>query len=62
MPAVISISNLIKICASGLQALKRINPEIRKGKMFALLTPDLRVAKAPGYGSYQGNETKPKAP
>ncbi len=40
MPPVISISNLIKIYASGLQALKNINLEIRKGEIFALLGPN----------------------
>src|SRR5450755_1644455 len=40
MTAVISISNLTKSYASGLQALKGINLEIRKGEIFALLGPN----------------------
>ena len=40
MPPIISISNLTKTYASGLQALKRIDLEIRKGKIFALLGPN----------------------
>ena len=40
MPPVISISNLTKVYASGLQALKSINLEIRKGEIFALLGPN----------------------
>jgi ABC-2 type transport system ATP-binding protein len=40
MPAVLSISNLTKVYASGLQALKPINLEIRKGEIFALLGPN----------------------
>src|SRR5476649_2440464 len=40
MMAVISISNLTKSYASGLQALKGINLEIRKGEIFALLGPN----------------------
>ena len=40
MPAVISISNLTKTYASGVQALKRIDLEIRKGEIFALLGPN----------------------
>jgi ABC-2 type transport system ATP-binding protein len=37
---VISISNLTKSYASGLQALKRIDLDIRKGEIFALLGPN----------------------
>src|SRR5690606_20984077 len=37
---IISISNLTKTYASGLQALKNINLEIRKGEIFALLGPN----------------------
>jgi ABC-2 type transport system ATP-binding protein len=37
---IISISNLTKTYASGLQALKRINLDIRKGEIFALLGPN----------------------
>ena len=37
MTPVISISNLTKSYASGLQALKGINLEINKGEIFALL-------------------------
>jgi ABC-2 type transport system ATP-binding protein len=40
MPAVLAISNLTKTYASGLQALKPINLEIRKGEIFALLGPN----------------------
>jgi ABC-2 type transport system ATP-binding protein len=40
MPAVISISNLTKTYASGLQALKSVDLEIRKGEIFALLGPN----------------------
>src|SRR6187551_2024565 len=40
MTAVLSISNLTKSYASGLQALKGINLEIRKGEIFALLGPN----------------------
>ena len=40
MPAVISISGLTKTYASGLQALKNVNLEIRKGEIFALLGPN----------------------
>jgi ABC-2 type transport system ATP-binding protein len=40
MPPVISISNLTKTYASGFQALKNIDLEIRKGEIFALLGPN----------------------
>jgi ABC-2 type transport system ATP-binding protein len=40
MPSVISISKLTKTYASGLQALKRVDLEIRKGEIFALLGPN----------------------
>jgi ABC-2 type transport system ATP-binding protein len=40
MPPIIAISNLTKTYASGLQALKRIDLEIRKGEIFALLGPN----------------------
>ena len=40
VPAVISISGLTKIYASGLEALKRVDLEIRKGEIFALLGPN----------------------
>src|SRR5882672_8032642 len=40
MPAIISISNLTKTYASGLQALKSVSLEIRKGEIFALLGPN----------------------
>jgi ABC-2 type transport system ATP-binding protein len=39
-PPVISISKLTKTYASGLQALKSTNLEIRKGEIFALLGPN----------------------
>ncbi|MFO1464272.1 MAG: ABC transporter ATP-binding protein [bacterium] len=40
MSAVISVSNLSKVYASGFQALKEVNLEIRKGEIFALLGPN----------------------
>ena len=40
MQPVISVSNLSKTYASGLQALKDINLEIRAGEIFALLGPN----------------------
>jgi ABC-2 type transport system ATP-binding protein len=40
MPPIISISNLTKTYASGLQALTSIDLEIRKGEIFALLGPN----------------------
>ena len=40
MPPIISITNLTKTYASGLQALKTIDLEIRKGEIFALLGPN----------------------
>jgi ABC-2 type transport system ATP-binding protein len=40
MPPIISISNLTKIYASGVQALKPINLDIDKGEIFALLGPN----------------------
>src|SRR5690242_16674475 len=40
MAPIISISNLTKTYASGFQALKPINLEIRKGEIFALLGPN----------------------
>jgi ABC-2 type transport system ATP-binding protein len=40
MPPVISILNLTKTYASGYQALKGIDLEIRKGEIFALLGPN----------------------
>ena len=40
MPAVISIQGLAKTYASGLQALKPIDLEIRRGEIFALLGPN----------------------
>src|SRR5512138_174183 len=40
MTAVLSISNLTKSYASGLQALKGIDLEIRKGEILALLGPN----------------------
>jgi ABC-2 type transport system ATP-binding protein len=40
MPPIISISNLTKTYASGHQALKKTNLEIRKGEIFALLGPN----------------------
>ncbi|HYJ18217.1 MAG TPA: ABC transporter ATP-binding protein, partial [Burkholderiales bacterium] len=40
MQSVISISGLTKTYASGLQALKKVDLEIRKGEIFALLGPN----------------------
>ncbi len=40
MPGIISISNLTKTYASGLQALRSVNLEIRRGEIFALLGPN----------------------
>lgn len=40
MPAVISVSNLDKVYASGHQALRQISLDIRKGEIFALLGPN----------------------
>jgi ABC-2 type transport system ATP-binding protein len=40
MQAIISISDLTKTYASGLQALKRVDLEIRHGEIFALLGPN----------------------
>jgi ABC-2 type transport system ATP-binding protein len=40
MSAIISVNNLSKTYASGLQALKNINLEIRRGEIFALLGPN----------------------
>src|SRR5437867_5123022 len=40
MPSIISVSNLSKTYASGFQALKNINLDIRRGEIFALLGPN----------------------
>ena len=40
MPAIVSISNLTKTYATGVQALQRVDLEIRKGEIFALLGPN----------------------
>jgi len=40
MPAIISIQNLSKTYATGFQALKSINLDIRRGEIFALLGPN----------------------
>ncbi|NGM88315.1 ABC transporter ATP-binding protein [Parapusillimonas sp. SGNA-6] len=40
MPPIISVSNLSKTYASGFQALKNINLDIRRGEIFALLGPN----------------------
>ncbi|MDA1117052.1 MAG: ABC transporter ATP-binding protein [Proteobacteria bacterium] len=40
MPPIISIQNLTKTYASGLQALKRVDLEINQGEIFALLGPN----------------------
>src|SRR5579871_488250 len=39
-PPIIEIRGLTKTYASGLQALKRVDLEIRKGEIFALLGPN----------------------
>src|SRR5437764_8294533 len=39
MQSIISVSNLTKTYASGLQALKGVDLEIRRGEIFALLGP-----------------------
>ena len=39
-PPIISVSNLSKTYASGFQALKNINLDIRRGEIFALLGPN----------------------
>jgi len=40
MPPIISVKELTKIYASGFEALKNINLEIRRGEIFALLGPN----------------------
>jgi ABC-2 type transport system ATP-binding protein len=40
MPSIISITNLCKTYATGFQALKDINLDIRRGEIFALLGPN----------------------
>ena len=40
MPPIISISNLTKTYATGVQALKRIDLDISKGEIFGLLGPN----------------------
>jgi ABC-2 type transport system ATP-binding protein len=40
MPPIISVSNLTKTYASGLQALKGVDLQIRQGEIFALLGPN----------------------
>lgn len=40
MTSIISVSNLTKTYASGFQALKAVNLEIRQGEIFALLGPN----------------------
>jgi ABC-2 type transport system ATP-binding protein len=40
LPSIISIKNLTKTYASGFQALKNVNLEIRRGEIFALLGPN----------------------
>jgi ABC-2 type transport system ATP-binding protein len=40
MPAIISVSKLSKTYASGFQALRNINLDIRRGEIFALLGPN----------------------
>src|SRR5215510_193683 len=40
MPPIITVANLSKRYASGFQALKNINLDIRRGEIFALLGPN----------------------
>ncbi|MEP6997122.1 MAG: ABC transporter ATP-binding protein [Betaproteobacteria bacterium] len=40
MPNIISVANLSKTYASGFQALKNVNLDIRRGEIFALLGPN----------------------
>src|SRR4051812_4462685 len=40
MPSVISVTNLSKTYASGFQALRAVNLDIRRGEIFALLGPN----------------------
>src|SRR4030081_2725536 len=40
MPPVISVTNLSKTYASGYQALKHVELDIRRGEIFALLGPN----------------------
>src|ERR1700752_3798328 len=40
VPAILSVSELSKTYASGLQALKAVSLEIRRGEIFALLGPN----------------------
>ena len=40
MPPIISVANLSKTYASGFQALKNIELEIRRGEIFGLLGPN----------------------
>ena len=40
MPPIISVANLSKTYASGFQALKHIDLDIRRGEIFALLGPN----------------------
>ncbi len=40
MQTIISVKNLSKTYASGFEALKNIDLEIRKGEIFALLGPN----------------------
>ena len=40
MPSIISIADLSKTYATGFQALKSINLDIRSGEIFALLGPN----------------------
>ena len=40
MQPIVSVSNLSKTYATGFQALKNVNLEIRRGEIFALLGPN----------------------
>src|SRR4051794_29851282 len=40
MPAIVSVKNLSKTYATGFQALKSVNLEIRRGEIFAVLGPN----------------------
>ena len=45
MQPIISVANLSKTYASGFQALKNVNLDIRPGEIFALLGPTARARR-----------------